>query len=211
MTGLSLALRIGLIIAVIAVAVMLSEQITERVEAWLMPVDPSMIEKIIILSLLAYVLLMSLPFLPGAEIGLALLTAFGGAIAPAVYVATILALTLAFAVGRFVPCEVTARWLAAFGLKRGAALVRQLGGEAPGDAADFIARRTESPFLRGLLRYRYVALALLINMPGNVILGGGGGLALAAGLSRAFHPALFALTVAIAVMPVPLTFLLASR
>jgi len=60
--------------------------------------------------------------------------------------------------------------------------------------------------LRGLLRYRYVALAVAINTPGNVILGGGGGLALMAGLSRLFSPLPFLLTVLIAVLPVPLLF-----
>ena len=34
-----------------------------------------------------------------------------------------------------------------------------------------------------LLRYRYVALALAFNLPGNAVLGGGGGIAMMAGLS----------------------------
>ena len=61
------------------------------------------------------------------------------------------------------------------------------------------------------MRYRYPALAIAIAMPGNIVLGGGGGIALAAGLSRTFHPALFVLTVALATLPVPLAFFLGAR
>lgn len=33
---------------------------------------------------------------------------------------------------------------------------------------------------------RYVALAVLLNIPGNVVIGGGGGIAFAAGMTRLF-------------------------
>ena len=50
--------------------------------------------------LLLYTVLLALPFVPGAEIGLALLVVFGAVMAWPVYVATVLALSIAFAVGR---------------------------------------------------------------------------------------------------------------
>ena len=62
--------------------------------------------------------------------------------------------------------------------------------------------------LRSVLQHRYVVLAVLLNLPGNVVLGGGGGLAMMAGLSRLFHPLPFVLTVLLAVLPVPLAFYL---
>jgi len=37
-----------------------------------------------------------------------------------------------------------------------------------------------------LLRHRYLALAAALNIPGNYIIGGGGGIALFAGVSRLF-------------------------
>ena len=86
--------------------------------------------KIIIVSLACYFILMSLPFLPGAEIGLTLLTVFGGAIAPAVYVATVLALALAFALGRLVPIATTARILRRLGQRRAADQLSRLDGGA---------------------------------------------------------------------------------
>jgi hypothetical protein len=50
--------------------------------------------------LLLYTVLLVMPFVPGAEIGLALLLVFGAAMAWPVYAATVLALSIAFAVGR---------------------------------------------------------------------------------------------------------------
>ena len=55
-----------------------------------------------------------------------------------------------------------------------------------------------------LVRHRYVALAVLFNMPGNFLLGGGGGIAMVAGVSRLYSVPGFLVTVAIAVSPVPL-------
>jgi hypothetical protein len=60
-----------------------------------------------------------------------------------------------------------------------------------------------------LLRHRYLALALALNPPGNVVLGGGGGVALAAGCNRPFSLPGVALTVALATAPAPLAVALA--
>ena len=203
-TGMRLA-GMGLVVVLLLV---ISNAVSDRVMAFLAAQDDGMIVKIIIIGLLAYFATMALPFMPGVEIGLALLTAFGALVSPYVWLATVLALFLAFCVGRFVPCEVTARAMASLGLRRGAAMVRSLGDTPPSEAASVIAGRTAHPVARALLRYRYLALALAINTPGNIVLGGGGGIALAAGLSRTFHPALFLLTVALATLPVPLAFLI---
>ena len=51
---------------------------------------------------------------------------------------------------------------------------------------------------------RYVLLGALFNLPGNAVIGGGGGIAFIAGFSRLFRPSVTALVVLIAVMPVPL-------
>lgn len=58
-----------------------------------------------------------------------------------------------------------------------------------------------------MLNYRYLSLAVCLNLPGNAALGGGGGLALLCGVSRQFDWRSFALTVAIAASPVPILVL----
>ena len=50
--------------------------------------------------LVLYTVLLVMPFVPGVEIGLALLLVFGAAMAWPVYGATVLALSIAFAAGR---------------------------------------------------------------------------------------------------------------
>jgi hypothetical protein len=54
-------------------------------------------------GLVAYIGLLAIPFVPGAEIGIAMLTAFGAAIAPLVYVATVAAMMLSYTMGRILP------------------------------------------------------------------------------------------------------------
>jgi hypothetical protein len=51
-------------------------------------------------------------------------------------------------------------------------------------------------------------LALAFNLPGNTLLGGGGGIALAAGMSGLYRPVAYLATVVLAVAPVPLLFLI---
>ncbi len=56
---------------------------------------------------------------------------------------------------------------------------------------------------RSAINFRYVSVALLVNLPGNALIGGGGGICMIAGLSRLFSTWIFALTIALAVAPVP--------
>lgn len=46
-----------------------------------------------------------------------------------------------------------------------------------------------------------------LNLPGNALIGGGGGIALMAGMSRLFSFPLFLLSLTVAVSPVPLAIL----
>lgn len=56
----------------------------------------------------------------------------------------------------------------------------------------------------GLIRYQYLALALALNLPGDSLIGGGGGIPLAAGMSGLYSLPVYFATVAVAVSPVPL-------
>lgn len=152
----------------------------------------------IALMLAFYVLLLSIPFVPGAEIGLALLVAFGSVMAWPVYLATVLALSIAFAAGRFASQIQTSR----------ACCAADPASEALARFKEGLAGRH---WVQSLLRYRWHAIALLINMPGNTAIGGGGGIAMAVGYSRAFPYLPFLACSAVAVAPVPATVLLAEH
>jgi len=148
--------------------------------------------------LLIYVVLIAVPFVPGAEIGLALMVVFGAVMAWPVYIATVLALSIAFAVGRLASQH---RHPQSY---RGA-------GPTSDALARFAQRLRARRWLQPLLRFRWLAVVVLINMPGNTVIGGGGGVAMAIGYSRAFTYPAFLACAAIAVAPVPALVLIAEH
>jgi hypothetical protein len=54
------------------------------------------------------------------------------------------------------------------------------------------------------------ALAILFNLPGSALVGGGGGISLAAGISRLVTYPQFLITTALAVSPIPIAVLVAA-
>lgn len=162
-----------------------------------------------ILSVTAiYILAAALPFVPGAEIGFALLIALGSSIVVLVYVSMVAALLLSFLIGSLVPARLIAYFFGWLGLHKAHDLVLQL---LPLDTAarlDFLTSKAPRQWLPMLLRHRYLTLAVLINTPGNSLLGGGGGISLIAGMSGLFRLPAYALTIALAVSPLPLLILL---
>lgn len=167
----------------------------------------SMSEMILMIGLvcLVYMLASALPFVPGAEIGLGLIAVFGARSAVLVYLCMIMALSLAYFAGRLVPAQGLAGAFRYARMNRAATLVLEMSDLPPDACVARLRALTSNRFVLALLGYRHLALALAINLPGNTVLGGGGGLALAAGMSRLFSPLGFVLTVFIAVAPIPLT------
>lgn len=179
-----------------------------QMDAW--PHSGSGAQRTILLILLAYTVLIALPFVPGVEIGLALIAMFGVQVVPIVYAATVAALVLSFSVGRLVPPEALAKGFHLAGMRRAARLVEEHG------RLDFAARRARVEahlpmVLRPwLLRYPPLTLLVLFNIPGNALIGGGGGIALVLGASRLISWPAFVFGVAIAVAPVPLALMVGA-
>lgn len=155
-----------------------------------------------------YLIASALPFVPGAEIGFTLLVLFGGDLAVLVYLGMVGALLLAFGVGRLVPVRTTAAMLRACGLVRAHALVLEAEGLSRNQWLALLVRHAPRRIVPFLLRHRHLALVLLLNLPGNALLGGGGGIALLAGMSRLFSLPGYVAAVILAVLPVPAFFAL---
>ncbi|MEQ9177748.1 MAG: hypothetical protein RIF44_03335 [Nitratireductor sp.] len=170
------------------------------------PLNEPTIHRIVTVSLIAFVVAAAIPFVPGAEIGLVLLLLFGSKAAPVVYVALVCALLLAYLAARCVSPTSLVPGLEWLGLRRTAALARAVGSAQPEDRVRALANHLPARVSRIGLKNRYVLLALLINLPGNSLLGGGGGLAFAAGLSRIYGFWPFTMTIVLAVAPIPLVF-----
>lgn len=163
---------------------------------------------ILITAILVYALLIAIPFVPGIEIGFALLIVQGVSIVPAVYLATLTGLLLAYFIGRLVPVTTLESLFRDLKLRRAAQLMADYAAMTQEARQHMLLNRLPRFLAVPAVRYRYLTLALLINLPGNAFLGGGGGLMLASGLSRLFQPGKTILTLALCVLPVPVGFLL---
>lgn len=203
----AVVLRLAVLIAILVLATWGAHMIRDALNLQIRPDNEQQVHRAIMLGSVAYIGLLALPFVPGAEIGLAMLAAFGPAIAPLIYVATVASMTPAYTVGRFLPIGALERLLTLLRMRRAAALVARA---APLSAEERLAILLDGQSKRALglaLRYRYIALAVAVNTPGNSLIGGGGGIMMMAGMSGIFSPLATLLTVAIAVSPVPLAVL----
>jgi hypothetical protein len=158
---------------------------------------------VIVALLLAYAVLIAIPFVPGVELGISLMVIEGWQIAPFVYLATVIGLTLAYCAGQKMPYATLRRILTDMRLNRAAELMARLEPLSGAERLALLRRRLPARLAPFAVKQRYVLLALLINLPGNMVIGGGGGIALIAGLSRLFGFWPMMLTFALAVAPVP--------
>ncbi|WP_299146144.1 hypothetical protein [uncultured Tateyamaria sp.] len=204
LTWPGLILKIVLLVGVIALATWGVHLIRDALDLQIRPSNEQQVHRAIMFGVVAYVVLLAIPFVPGAEIGIALLAGLGAAIAPLIYVCTVAAMMLAFTVGRFLPIHVLGRLLQMLRMRRAADLVARAAPLSQDDRVAMLLDGQSKRVLRLALRYRYVALAVAVNTPGNAIIGGGGGIMMVAGLSGIFSPLATLLTVVLAVSPVPL-------
>jgi hypothetical protein len=148
---------------------------------------------------LIYILLLSLPFVPGVELGILLMCAFGKEGIVFVYFATVVGLSIAFLMGRMV----SKKWLESLLKKLGFSQTSDNQSDEIGSMLDNFLRHKK--WLRTLwLNYHYLVIGVLFNMPGIYLIGGGGGISLVCGISQRISFKWFLLTVVLAVSPVPL-------
>ena len=170
------------------------------------PINEDAAVVIIMLTTAVFVFASAVPFVPGAEIGFGMMLMLGGKIAPLVYMAMVSALTISFQIGKRVPIEATVSVFGFLGLSKAQDFALSFGLLTPDKRLEFLFERAPSRILPFLLQYRYLALILMINLPGNSLIGGGGGIAFIAGLCGLFSLPRFLLAIAIAVLPIPATY-----
>lgn len=172
------------------------------------PGNEDAVHRTIMMSAVLYALLLAVPFVPGAEIGLGLLAMLGPPIALLVYLCTVAGLSLSFILGRLIPLSVLARVTKDIKLDRTSKLLKEIEPLNKKQRLSYLTSKAPKRLLPLLLRYRYLALAAALNIPGNYLIGGGGGIALFAGVSRLYSVPGFLITIALAVAPVPMAVLL---
>lgn len=201
-------LKLAILITVIVAGNLLTGDIIDSLDMSIRPSNEAMLHKVIMTSMAAYILLMAIPFVPGVEIGLALMMILGPKIVPLVYGCTLIALFLAFMAGRLLPEKSITRFLREVHLVRAATLLESVQGLDADQRLTRLMDTSPRRWVPWLLRHRYFTLMLAINLPGNIVLGGGGGLALMAGMSRMFSIHRYILMIGIAIAPIPLVLVI---
>jgi hypothetical protein len=163
---------------------------------------------VMIAGVVFFAILMAIPFVPGMEISLALLAVFGPKVALAIYIATVAALTLSCLIGRMLPVSLIATIFGSLGLQRAKGLVQSLQPLSPKQRLEVLIKHAPKRVVPVLLKNRYIAIIVALNVPGNAIIGGGGGIALLAGMSGLFTLPRFIASVSLAALPVPLVVIL---
>ena len=169
------------------------------------------VRMVVAVALVAFVAASAIPFVPGLEIGLGLIVIFGASMAALVYGCLVVALVVSFLVGRFVAAARVAAAFDHFGLDKARDLVLQLSPLDAQQRLDFMTARLPNKWAAKFVRYRYAALIVLFNLPGNSVIGGGGGIAFTAGLSGMFSFPAFLLSLAVAAVPVPLLVIFGEK
>lgn len=207
-TALGLAWRLGAFVALLVAATWLTHLVREALDLMESPGGEIFRDRMVLVATVAFIVLLAVPFVPGVEIGITMLAVFGAGIAPLVYAATVAALMLAYAIGRLVPPAAVVRALEFIGLRRAAARFAALAAQPPEARLAPLLDGTAPRLMQLVTRFRYLGLMIALNLPGNALIGGGGGISMIAGMSGLFRPLPFLISVLVAVAPVPLAIML---
>ncbi len=200
--------RLGLVVILLLLLNLSGGWLAELVQFQVFPRHGPMIDLLILGAILAYILLMAFPFMPGIEIGLGLMMLFGSKGAVLVYLSTLAALSLSYLAGRLIPTHLVIRFLKWLHLERARLLVEQLQPLDQKQRLQLLHQRLPPKVALFLVRHRYLTIAVALNLPGNAVIGGGGGIGLVVGMSGLIPYTRFLALLVLVVAPVPFWFYL---
>ena len=206
--GIRLAAKIALFVSILVFLNYAIGWLANLFAFQMWPQHANMAVFVLFASIASYIVLLAIPFLPGIEVGLMLMAMLGVKGIVLVYFCTVLSLSLSFLFGRLLPPHYLARALGWFHLNRARDLVTSLEPLDTEERLRFLLRSAPSRIVPFLLRHRYLIVGALFNVPGNALIGGGGGIGLVAGMSRLFPFPKYLLLICLAITPGPIIFLL---
>lgn len=205
--GLAWATTLVRLLAVVALIILANigtSWVVDRLEIQIWPEYMENIDRAVLIGMILYIALMATPFLPGIEIGLALMMVLGPKGVFVTYICTLIALTISFGLGRLFPTRLLVALLRWLNLARAATLLKNFDATRPEKRLEFLAERVPNQAIPAVLKRRYLMLALLLNLPGNALIGGGGGIAMMAGMSRFYTFPMYFLLISVAILPGPI-------
>ena len=204
---LRLLIKIAVIVGLAALLNYGGHLAVAKIEFQFWPEHEDMVITVLWVSILVYVLLMALPFAPGVELGLALMMVLGPKGIVLVYFCTLLSLSLSFIVGRLIPLRVLAGLLGWLHLQNSRNLLIRLEPLNAEEKLDCLLKSAPLRIIPFLVRHRYLMIALILNLPGNALVGGGGGVGVIAGMSGLYPFLNFFLLISLSILPLPLLIL----
>jgi len=195
------------LIAILAIALLLIAGGSWLADQINMQISPHR-EAVLLLAVIAYILLMAIPFMPAIEVGLGLMLLMGSTGAVLAYVCTLIALSISFFIGRVVPPRSVCRFFRWLHLFKACELIAELGPLSHQERLELLHAKAPSKLTPILLRHRYLAIAIALNLPGNAIIGGGGGIGFITGMSMIVKFRTYIAVLALAIAPLPLSFFL---
>ncbi|MCU7857139.1 MAG: hypothetical protein KZQ79_15870 [Candidatus Thiodiazotropha sp. (ex Lucinoma borealis)] len=211
--GVSWTKTLAKIVAFVLVIVLLNVIVSvliDKLEIQIWPEHLEIVDRAVLLGVILYIGLMAIPFMPGIEMGLALMIMLGPKGVLVVYISTLIALTISFGLGKVFPTHLLVSLLQWLNLTQAAALLKNFDTIPPEERLQFLSKKTSKQSLPLLLKHRYLILALLLNLPGNTLIGGGGGIAMTAGMSRLYSFPKYLFLISIAILPGPILIMLSS-
>ena len=181
-----------------------------RLEIQIWPEHMEIVDRAVLVGVILYIALMAAPFLPGIEMGLALMIMLGPKGVFVIYICTLVALTISFGLGRLFPTHLLVSLLQWLNLTRAAALLKSFDATPPENRLEFLAEKAPTQTIPALMKRRYLILAILFNLPGNALIGGGGGIAMMAGMSRLYSFPMYLLLISVAILPGPILVMLSK-
>ena len=136
---------------------------------------------------------------------------FGNKIIFLLYVCSLVGLLTSFIVGRLISLKALVKLFEDLHLHKPSQLLRRFEPMEMEERLTFLVSEAPNRLVPFFLRHRYLALAIVVNIPGNIVIGGGGGIALMAGVSRLYSLPGFLASIAIGVCPVPLAILIFGK
>ena len=203
-TRLQVLLKLIYLILLVIAANFAADWVVDVLKMELRPSNEDFAHKTITISSIIFAFLLAIPFVPGAEIGLTLIGMFGPKIVFLVYVSTLVGLLTSFIVGRLISLKALIKLFEDLHLHKPTQLLKRFEPMDMEERLTFLVSEAPNRLIPFFLRHRYLALAIMVNIPGNILIGGGGGIALMAGISRLYSLPGFLTTIAIGISPIPL-------
>jgi len=200
-------LKISLVVGLLILLNYGGGLVVEHINFQLWPRHEHVMITMLWFSIVVYILWMAIPFVPGVELGLVLMIMLGTKGVILVYLCTLLSLSLSFTIGRLIPLDAFARFFGWLHLHKAQDLVIQLQPLNSKQRLDFLLQTAPSRVIPFLLKHRYLMIAVILNLPGNALIGGGGGIGLISGMSRLYPFPKYILLVSLAITPLPLLVL----